>query len=74
MWPKSYQVGYFSRRENAQRLHDELRAKGYEANLSERKAKDGSPRWVVSVAALKDPETVFLSLSEAGYDVYPLWD
>lgn len=64
------QVGYFSLRENAQRLSAVLASKHFESRVVEMKNKDGEMRWLVQVAAEKDWQKTQAALKDLGYESY----
>jgi hypothetical protein len=70
-----FQVGYFSREENARRLQAELATKGFSATTEARppvgSGKD-SGRWAVIVEGGPDPQATGLRLKDAGYESYPV--
>jgi len=66
------QVGWFSRRENAQSLSSVLKGKGFSASLDEQAASDGSARWAVIVEASGDWTKTQAQLKDLGYESYLL--
>ncbi len=64
------QVGYFSLRENAQRLSATLTSKHFESRVVEMKNKDGELRWLVQVAAEADWQKTQSALKDLGYESY----
>ncbi len=64
------QVGYFSLRENAQRLSAILASKHFESRVVEIKNKDGEPRWLVQVAAAENWQKTQAALKDLGYESY----
>lgn len=64
------QVGYFSLKENAERLSKSLAAKHFESRVVEMKNKDGEMRWLVQVAAKDDWQSTQSALKDLGYESY----
>lgn len=64
------QVGYFSSKENADRLSKSLSSKHFEARIVEMKNKDGEIRWLVQVAAKDDWQKTQSALKDLGYESY----
>ncbi|HCX96877.1 exported hypothetical protein [uncultured spirochete] len=64
------QVGYFSAKENAERLSRNLSAKGYQTRIVETKNSNGDSRWAVHVAAKDDWQKTQSMLKDQGYESY----
>lgn len=64
------QVGYFSLKENAQRLSATLASKHFESRVVEMKNKNGEVRWLVQVAAAEDWQKTQSVLKDYGYESY----
>jgi hypothetical protein len=76
--PTRYQVGYYSKQENAKSVMEKLISLGFAATLETRpqvraKVGDDGRRWAVVVEAGKDPERTQARLKDAGYESYPLF-
>lgn len=67
-----YQVGIFSKGENAELLVAELAKKGFAATVEERLVK-GQKLEAVLVEAGASPESTLLKLKDAGYEAYQLF-
>lgn len=66
------QVGWFSRKENAQALTAKLVKLGFAAKIDEQLSDDGQPRWAVTVDASGDWSKTQASLKNQGYESYLL--
>ncbi len=66
------QVGWFSRKENAQSLGAILKGKGFSASLDEQTASDGGARWAVIVEVSGDWTKTQAQLKDLGYESYLL--
>lgn len=64
------QVGYFSAKENAERLSKNLSAKGYQTRIVETKNSNGESRWAVHVAAKDNWQKTQSMLKDQGYESY----
>lgn len=65
------QVGYFSSKDNAERLSKTLTAKDFQTRIVESKNADGDTRWAVQVAAAKeDWQKTRSILKDQGYESY----
>lgn len=77
--PTAYQVGVFSKPENAARLLEELKAKGFKAR-TEKRISGGRELVAVVVEGYSgakgspaDGEGLLLRLKDSGYEAYPLF-
>ncbi len=70
--PRYYQIGVFSKSENASALLTELGKKGFAAKIEKRQVK-GRELLAVVVAAGSDAQATLLKLKDAGYEAYPLF-
>jgi cell division septation protein DedD len=73
-----FQVGYYSKEENARTMNDRLRAQGFAASIEARpsvreKPGDDGRRWAVVIDGGKDPEGTQARLKDAGYESYPIF-
>lgn len=73
-----FQVGYYSKEENAKTMKDRLRALGFAASIETRprvreKQGDDGRRWAVVIDGGKDPEGTQARLKDAGYESYPIF-
>lgn len=66
------QVGWFSRKENAQALTIKLVKLGFAAKTDEQIAQDGQPRWAVIVDASGDWSKTQAKLKDQGFESYLL--
>lgn len=66
------QVGWFSRKENAQTLTTKLVKLGFAAKIDEQVSDDGQPRWAVTVDASGDWSKTQARLKDQGYESYLL--
>jgi len=66
------QVGWFSRKENAQALTTKLVKLGFAAKIDEQISDDGQPRWAVTVDASGDWSKTQARLKDQGYESYLL--
>ncbi len=65
------QVGYFSSKDNAERLSKALSAKKFQTRIVESKNEQGEPRWAVHVASQKeDWQKTRSQLMDMGYESY----
>lgn len=64
------QVGYFSSKENAERLSKTLGSKKFETRMLEMRNKDGEARWAVQVACKEDWQKMQSALKDLGYESY----
>jgi len=70
--PEYYQIGIFSKEDNASALLAELTKKGFSARIETRQA-NGRELKAVLVAAGSDPQATLLKLKDAGYEACPLF-
>jgi hypothetical protein len=70
---RSFQIGSFSQKANADSLKASLSAKGFSAAMSEKTNAGGKRFYVVSVSAGSDPQLTDLRLKEAGYEALPVF-
>lgn len=68
--PARLQVGWFSRKENAQSLAATLKAKGFTVEVEEQKTKAGEPRWAVIVQTRGGWADTQAKLKDLGYESY----
>lgn len=66
------QVGWFSRKENAQALTAKLAKAGFSVKTDEQVTQDGEPRWAVIVEAADDWSKTQAKLKDLGYESYLL--
>ncbi|HNX72565.1 MAG TPA: SPOR domain-containing protein [Spirochaetales bacterium] len=66
------QVGFFSKKENAQALVAVLQKKGFQVSIDEQKTKEGELRWAVIVASQGDWSKTQAKLKDLGYESYLL--
>jgi hypothetical protein len=66
------QVGWFSKKDNANNLGASLRKSGFTVSVEEQRAQDGQARWAVIVNAEKDWTTTQAKLKDLGYESYLL--
>jgi len=64
------QVGYFSSKDNAERLSKTLSAKNFQTRIVELKNENGDPRWAVHVAEKEDWQKIQSMLKDQGYESY----
>ncbi|MEN6296503.1 MAG: SPOR domain-containing protein [Rectinema sp.] len=64
------QVGYFSSKDNAERLSKTLTAKNFQTRIVELKNENGDLRWAVHVAAKEDWQKTQSTLKDQGYESY----
>ncbi|GAB6275821.1 MAG: hypothetical protein SAMD01599839_03610 [Rectinema sp.] len=64
------QVGYFSSKDNAERLSKTLTAKNFQTRIVELKNENGDLRWAVHVAAKEDWQKTQSILKDQGYESY----
>ena len=64
------QAGYFSSKDNAERLSKTLTSKHFQTKVVEMKNESGEPRWAVQVAAEDDWQKTQSRLKDAGYESY----
>ena len=67
-----FQVGVFSKAENAERLVAELKKKDIQASVEKKSAKVGE-LFAVLVDGGKDPDATRLRLKDSGYEAYPIF-
>jgi hypothetical protein len=70
---RSFQIGSFSQKANADSLKASLSAKGFTAAMNEKTNASGKRFYVVSVSAGSDPRQTDLRLKEAGYEALPIF-
>ncbi|MCE5255343.1 MAG: tetratricopeptide repeat protein, partial [Spirochaetaceae bacterium] len=70
--PVQLQVGYFSRKENAQAVFSSLQKKGFQVTIEEQKSSDGQLRWAVIVSSEGDWTKTQAKLKDLGYESYLL--
>jgi cell division septation protein DedD len=68
-----YQIGSFSRIENANNLAAELKGKGFKPVITEKKA-EGKSFWAVSVPVSGSASDLATRLKDAGYETYPIFE
>ncbi len=66
------QVGFFSKKDNAQALVAVLQKKGFQVSIDEQKTKEGELRWAVIVASQGDWSKTQAKLKDLGYESYLL--
>lgn len=66
------QVGFFSKKENAQALVATLQKNGFQVSIDEQKTKEGELRWAVIVASQGDWSKTQAKLKDLGYESYLL--
>lgn len=66
------QVGWFSRKENAQALAATLTKHGFSVEIDEQRSADGEPRWAVLVDSAGDWTKTQATLKDLGYESYLL--
>jgi len=65
------QAGYFSSKDNAERLSRNLTNQKFKTRVIELKNQAGEPRWAVHVAAEEDWKKTQSKLKDLGYESYP---
>jgi len=70
--PMQLQVGYFSKKENAQSVLVALQKNGFQVTMQEQKTADGQLRWAVIVSSEGDWSKTQARLKDLGYESYLL--
>lgn len=71
---KYYQLGIFSKRENAEKLLNDGRLKGLRALIRARRRDDGQSLYAVLVPVGEDAQGILGLLKDRGFETYPVFE